>query len=48
MVHLFEPTTRAHYDIEMLWGDAPRMEWERPDQIDRDRAGLSLTGARQR
>lgn len=46
MVHLFEPTTRAHYDIEMLWGDAPRLEWERPDQIDRDRAGLSLSGTR--
>lgn len=28
VVHLFEPTTRAHYDLEMLWGDAPRIEWE--------------------
>jgi ribosome-associated protein len=43
MVHLFEPSTRAHYDIEMLWGDAPRIEWERADQIDRDRAGLSAS-----
>ena len=25
--HLFEPTTRAHYDLEMLWGDAPRVDW---------------------
>ena len=25
-VHLFEPATRAHYDLEMLWGDAPRIE----------------------
>jgi ribosome-associated protein len=41
IVHLFEPTTRAHYDLEMLWGDAPRLHWERPDQEDRDRAGLS-------
>lgn len=40
VVHLFEPNTRAHYDLEMLWGDAPRMEWERPDQVPRDRAGL--------
>jgi ribosome-associated protein len=40
IVHLFEPNTRAHYDIEMLWGDAPRLEWERADQISRDRAGL--------
>lgn len=41
VVHLFEPNTRAHYDLEMLWGDAPRLEWERPDQIQRDRAGLN-------
>lgn len=40
VIHLFEPGTRAHYDLEMLWGDAPRVEWERPDQIKRDRAGL--------
>jgi len=40
VVHLFEPNTRAHYDLEMLWGDAPRIEWERPDQQSRDRAGL--------
>ena len=29
MVHLFEPVTRAHYDLEMLWGDAPRVSWHR-------------------
>ncbi len=29
VVHLFEPNTRAHYDLEMLWGDAPRIEWRR-------------------
>ncbi|MGD9791064.1 MAG: ribosome silencing factor [Phycisphaerales bacterium] len=40
VVHLFEPNTRAHYDLEMLWGDADRVEWERPDQQTRDRAGL--------
>lgn len=40
IVHLFEPNTRAHYDIEALWGDAERIEWERPDQQNRDRAGL--------
>lgn len=41
VVHLFEPNTRAHYDLEALWGDAPRLEWERPDQLNRDRAGLN-------
>jgi ribosome-associated protein len=40
VIHLFEPNTRAHYDLEMLWGDAPRVDWERPDQRRRDRAGL--------
>jgi ribosome-associated protein len=40
VVHLFEPSTRDHYDIEMLWGDAPRLEWERADQRSRDMAGL--------
>ncbi|MEM9295290.1 MAG: ribosome silencing factor [Planctomycetota bacterium] len=29
MVHVFEPATRAHYDLEMLWGDAPRLPWRR-------------------
>ena len=27
VVHIFEPATRAHYDIEMLWGDGPRVPW---------------------
>ena len=30
VVHLFEPNARAHYDIEMLWGDAPKVTWRRP------------------
>ncbi|MEM6334087.1 MAG: ribosome silencing factor [Planctomycetota bacterium] len=30
MVHVFEPATRAHYDLEMLWGDAVRVPWRRP------------------
>jgi len=28
--HLFEANARAHYDLEMMWGDAPRVQWERP------------------
>jgi hypothetical protein len=24
VVHVFDPITRAHYDLENLWGDAPR------------------------
>ncbi len=30
VVHVFEPNTRAYYDLEMLWGDAPKMDWARP------------------
>lgn len=40
VVHVFEPNTRAHYDLEMLWGDAPRVAWERPGDAARNRAGL--------
>lgn len=40
VVHVFEPQVRAHYDLELLWGDAPHVEWRRPEQITRDRAGL--------
>lgn len=29
VVHLFEPGTREHYDLEMMWGDAVRVPWER-------------------
>ncbi len=30
VVHLFEPTTRAYYDLEMMWGEAPKVRWRRP------------------
>jgi len=29
MAHLFEPATRDHYDLEMMWGDAPNVKWRR-------------------
>lgn len=29
VVHVFEPETRVHYDLETLWGDAPKVAWER-------------------
>lgn len=40
VLHLFEPNTRAYYDLEMLWGDAPRIVWEREGDQSRNRAGL--------
>ncbi|MFG0331165.1 MAG: ribosome silencing factor [Phycisphaerales bacterium] len=27
--HLFEPNSRAFYDLEHLWADAPRIQWRR-------------------
>ncbi|MEC9373783.1 MAG: ribosome silencing factor [Planctomycetota bacterium] len=32
VAHIFEPTVRGYYDLEMLWGDAERLEWPRADQ----------------
>ncbi len=28
VVHLFDAETRAYYDLERLWGNAPRVEFE--------------------
>lgn len=39
VLHVFEPNTRAHYDIEMMWGDAKRLPWERNAQDSRTRQG---------
>ena len=30
VVHLFDPDHRSYYDMEMLWGDAPKTRWKRP------------------
>ncbi|MFQ5414304.1 MAG: ribosome silencing factor [Phycisphaerae bacterium] len=29
VVHIFARPYRAYYDLELLWGDAPRLEWAR-------------------
>ena len=29
VIHIFEPETRAFYDLELLWGDADRIPWKR-------------------
>ncbi len=28
VVHAFTPEVRDYYDLELLWGDAPRVEWK--------------------
>ncbi len=30
VVHLFDGEHRAYYDLDGLWGDAPRVEWGAP------------------
>jgi len=30
VIHVFDPDARRLYDLELLWGDAPRVEWESP------------------
>ena len=27
VIHLFDARRRSYYDLELLWGDAPRIEW---------------------
>jgi len=29
--HLFSKPYREYYDLELLWGDAPRLEWARSE-----------------
>lgn len=33
VVHVFGPDERAFYDLERLWRDAPRLDWEEPDAV---------------
>jgi ribosome-associated protein len=30
VVHLFNEQLRHYYDLELLWGEAPRLEWDAP------------------
>ncbi|MDP6433312.1 MAG: ribosome silencing factor [Candidatus Scalindua sp.] len=27
IVHLFDKEVRSYYDLELLWGDAPKVKW---------------------
>lgn len=28
VLHIFSPSSRSYYDLEGLWGDAPRVDWQ--------------------
>lgn len=30
VVHLFSAEYREIYDLELLWGDAPKVRWKKP------------------
>jgi len=30
VVHIFDDEHRQYYDLELIWGDAPRVRWKRP------------------
>ena len=32
VAHVFDETSRNFYDLEMLWGDCPRVTWQLPQQ----------------
>ena len=29
VVHIFDEEFRRFYDLELLWGDAPKLDWQR-------------------
>ena len=33
VVHLFDEEYRNFYDLELLWGDAPKIEWQQHNNI---------------
>ncbi len=48
VTHVFDEEQRTFYDLEMLWGDAKRVDWSRegeapaPGSLGRDRAGIGI------
>ena len=30
VVHVFDESRRRYYDLEMIWGEAPKVRWKRP------------------
>lgn len=34
VIHLFDAQHRSYYDLDGLWGDAPQLDWRRPENPD--------------
>ena len=33
VLHIFQPRQRDYYALDMLWGDAPTIEWKSPECV---------------
>ncbi len=47
VVHVFEPSARAYYDLEVLWGDGPKVDWKADRGPARQPRPAGSTNARQ-
>jgi len=36
LIHVFDAESRAYYQLELLWGDAPRIEWRADGEADHE------------
>ena len=41
VVHLFDETHRHYYDLELIWGDAPKVRWKRRTPTPTETPGAS-------
>lgn len=49
VVHLFSDEARSYYDLDAIWGDAPKLEWADPDRpVPPSRQNLSSAAAEPR
>ena len=39
VVHIFDQEHRRYYDLELIWGAAPKVRWRRPTTAGRDTQG---------
>ena len=37
VVHIFDPAHRRYYDLELIWGESPKVRWRRSRDVARPR-----------